>query len=1181
MKSRFPWKITIILVFSTSFCFAQTDYYTLGIQEYNNQNFDKAINLFTKYINSDNSDNAKKGSSSLLKSISYYALGNIDSAYSSIAFMSNYRPNNDQKKIMYYYMANYETVLKNDNKAIDLLKKSIDAKDDDNAYVYLLRADIYMQKSQLSSAENDWQTCAKKDKKGIYNAYAQYYLGNYTSSLQSLFEYLTFNPNSNVYYDASTYFCYIGDYNTCFKYLRLALDMGFKGKGYIINNKVFLRIKNNPDFINLMKTYFPEQQINIVEVDTSYFANYKNYKEQNNIPPYSNKLLTRTTNSCESTMESTSNKPDVVAYTYDNVTFYFEINKNYFEKDVCIAYNSFLNKAYALEFNSPLDLRKARKVNFYSLKNNKYFSLSQSLLYTQTISNETGMFKTNTSGKDMYSKNYTIYQYDCLSKLLTLLNEDERELIANLIRDGFSRIENRNAIISDVITNDGSMKEDLYKYLLENESEIANVSKILNISLGKSVLMYKYNIAQQKEIDQMGLFASKDEFETEKQFQERKTKFEEQKAIILKKYDKLKQDATINLIQNSYSHIILSIDKIGNYNAETQKLPITINNKTEQILIPLSEAKSFKENIQKVKVSGDKQLIADGFTYDIFNIKVVHPITGSSYNFGIQKAPLYTDIITDNIENGVPKLVATASSLQELSGNGLLDGDESGIITVKIKNEGEGTARNIKIELVGSDIIKGLQYDNVQRISGIAPKQEQSINFNLKTDRTIQTYKDITFTFNISEEKGFNPPPINYTFSTQAFKEPKLVFIESRIKEITGNNNNIIENNEVIEASILIQNQGQGVSQNTQAVIKINDPNIICTTPKNLNQVIGSLEPGASKVLTFNFSVNNEYEGNDILPVEIILSEKYQSYGCISPLGLQMKKILMAATNLKTTGTFDQTIQIKEVSMSSDVDKNIPESKIIKTNVFALIIGNEDYSSYQQNLSSEVNVEFAKNDAQVFKEYINKTLGIPNENITLLLDAKSIEMNRSIEKLNLIAKNSNGDCELIFYYAGHGLPDENTKEAYIMPVDVSGTDLKFAIKVNELYKKLTQFPTKKVTVFLDACFSGGARNNALVAARGVKIKPKIDAISGNMVVFAASNGEQSSLPYKEKQHGMFTYFLLKKLQEKSGNVSYAELSNYLIKEVSLKSVLVNNKEQNPQVLFSPQIDQIWSTWIIK
>lgn len=265
----------------------------------------------------------------------------------------------------------------------------------------------------------------------------------------------------------------------------------------------------------------------------------------------------------------------------------------------------------------------------------------------------------------------------------------------------------------------------------------------------------------------------------------------------------------------------------------------------------------------------------------------------------------------------------------------------------------------------------------------------------------------------------------------------------------------------------------------------------------------------------------------------------------------------------------------------SEVDKNIPNLNSSNSNRFALIIGNEDYHSQQPGLNNEVDVDFAERDAITFKEYAIKVLGIPEDNITLLINTKAVEMGREIKKLGLFAKPLSGKAELYFYYAGHGLPDEITKESFIIPVDVSSSDLRYAQKLNELYNTLTEFEPRKVIVFLDACFSGGARNQGLIAARGVKIKPKTDLLNGNIIVLSASSGDQSSLPYKEKKHGLFTYYLLKKIQETKGNITIKELSDYLKEEVGVNSLKINNKEQSPQINISSEIENSWQNWLIK
>lgn len=254
----------------------------------------------------------------------------------------------------------------------------------------------------------------------------------------------------------------------------------------------------------------------------------------------------------------------------------------------------------------------------------------------------------------------------------------------------------------------------------------------------------------------------------------------------------------------------------------------------------------------------------------------------------------------------------------------------------------------------------------------------------------------------------------------------------------------------------------------------------------------------------------------------------------------------------------------------SDVDI-IEKNNLSKQNRIALIIGNEDYKTYQMDLSSESNVDYAMNDAHAFKEYCTKLLGISQDRIIFVTNATSAKMRQAVAKTNLLIKTLEGEADVFVFYAGHGLPDEVSKEPYLIPVDVSGKNPSDGIKLKDFYTKLTEFPSKKVTVFIDACFSGGARNQGLIAARGVKVKATEQKLNGNLVVFSASNGEQSSLPYKEKKHGMFTYFLLKKIKESGGNISYKNLYDAVRKEVSINSLTINDKEQTPQMLMSDDV----------
>ncbi|MDO4826898.1 MAG: WG repeat-containing protein, partial [Bacteroidia bacterium] len=169
------------------------------------------------------------------------------------------------------------------------------------------------------------------------------------------------------------------------------------------------------------------------------------------------------------------------------------------------------------------------------------------------------------------------------------------------------------------------------------------------------------------------------------------------------------------------------------------------------------------------------------------------------------------------------------------------------------------------------------------------------------------------------------------------------------------------------------------------------------------------------------------------------------------------------------------------VTGKSDVDTNIPSSRIVNDKTFAVIIANEKYQSVTE-------VDCAENDGDIFREYCHKTLGVPEKNIHFVPNATLVNMWAQVDWLESIAKAYNGDASLIFYYAGHGIPDEGTRDAYLLPVDGSGSNVKTGYKLSELYSNLSKFPTKQTVVLLDACFSGAERTgDMLVAARGVAL----------------------------------------------------------------------------------------------
>ena len=259
----------------------------------------------------------------------------------------------------------------------------------------------------------------------------------------------------------------------------------------------------------------------------------------------------------------------------------------------------------------------------------------------------------------------------------------------------------------------------------------------------------------------------------------------------------------------------------------------------------------------------------------------------------------------------------------------------------------------------------------------------------------------------------------------------------------------------------------------------------------------------------------------------------------------------------------------------SDVDLNIPVGQDRQESTFALIIANENYQDVAK-------VSNALNDGKVFAAYCEKTLGIPQNNIKLITDATLNNIKRQLNWLTQVMDAYQGEANIIIYYAGHGIPNESNGAAYLLPVDGFVADISTGYSLDNLYAELNSKPAKSVLVFLDACFSGAQRGEGMLAsARGVAIKAKRSAPKGNMVVLSAAQGDETAYPYKDKGHGLFTYYLLKKLQTTQGNVSLGELAGYITTEVKKQSIVSNGKSQTPSIIASPLIGDKWKSWKLK
>lgn len=272
---------------------------------------------------------------------------------------------------------------------------------------------------------------------------------------------------------------------------------------------------------------------------------------------------------------------------------------------------------------------------------------------------------------------------------------------------------------------------------------------------------------------------------------------------------------------------------------------------------------------------------------------------------------------------------------------------------------------------------------------------------------------------------------------------------------------------------------------------------------------------------------------------------------------------------------YQSTINIDETdTYTSDVDVEIPGTTNTKDRTFVLVMANEDYHDVAI-------VPNAINDGIIFAEYCKKTLGIPSENIHLIKNATLNNIKREINLMGQIAEAYSGEASFIIYYAGHGIPDESTASSYILPIDGYTSDLSTCLSLSDFYTRLAKYPSNKILVFMDACFSGSLRGEGMLqAARGVVLKAKPAKPTGKMVIFSAAQGDETAYPLDKEKHGLFTYWLLKNIKDSKGNISLGDLADTVINSVCKQSLVINGKKQTPSVQTSLEVKDDWRTWML-
>lgn len=222
---------------------------------------------------------------------------------------------------------------------------------------------------------------------------------------------------------------------------------------------------------------------------------------------------------------------------------------------------------------------------------------------------------------------------------------------------------------------------------------------------------------------------------------------------------------------------------------------------------------------------------------------------------------------------------------------------------------------------------------------------------------------------------------------------------------------------------------------------------------------------------------------------------------------------------------------------------------------FALVIGVEDYQSLPK-------ADYGARDAQTVRKHF-EAMGVPARNIISLEGSQATGSKLKNYLQQWLPRNVKPESTVFVYYSGHGAPDPENGDAYLVPWDADPMFLTTsAYPLKQFYAELSKLKAKRVVVALDACFSGSGGRSVL--AKGARpLVSKVDEsvpAAANLTVLAAASGTEITGSLDEQGHGIFTYHFLKALQ--GGAATPRGLYDYLKPRVQ-DDARRQNREQSP------------------
>ena len=305
---------------------------------------------------------------------------------------------------------------------------------------------------------------------------------------------------------------------------------------------------------------------------------------------------------------------------------------------------------------------------------------------------------------------------------------------------------------------------------------------------------------------------------------------------------------------------------------------------------------------------------------------------------------------------------------------------------------------------------------------------------------------------------------------------------------------------------------------------------------------------------------------NDSVPVTADGSFETSLY--IPPVGLTVEIVAYDQKGNKAIETLQlkrSTTQVSQETRFAQLQPSLGKRGLPNKNALALIVGIENY----ENLPAIPSIH-ADNDAEYFSDFAHYKLGIPRNNIIKAInaDAKRLDILKAITKVTKLS--TKDETDVFLFFAGHGLAADDGEDVFLMPHDGDKDYLEdTAMTRSEIFQRVERIGPKSVTVFLDACYTGGTRSQdvTLVAGkRPVQVVALEQSVPSGFTILSASAADETSMALEAANHGLFSYFLMKGMEgdadaNMDNKITMAEMRDY----VKDKVVRQSDFQQTPEL----------------